>query len=262
MRHRRHPARQLAAAADRPVPQRPARRPRVHADPVGARHRARVPAERAAGTGAHLALAAAELAGDRAGLRRARRAAADDHPVGVLPGAAADRPQRLGLHDDAVHAGDLRGRVPVGGGARRHPGAAARADGSGARARPQLPRRDAARDPAAGAVQHAAEHAEPVRLDHQGDDARLRDQRARADVRGQPDQQPAADQAVPGLLHPRAHLLHRLLEPDAAGAAGSSGASPPSGGAWSARGAASSPDGATLRPQPEYRPCMRPGPRP
>ena len=34
---------------------------------------------------------AAALAGDRAGLRGARRAAADADPVGLLPGAAADR---------------------------------------------------------------------------------------------------------------------------------------------------------------------------
>ena len=73
-------------------------------------------------------------------------------------------------------------------------------------------------DPAAGALQHAAEHAEPVRLDHQGNDAGLRHQRARADLRGEPDQQPAADQALPGVLHPGDHLFRRLLEPDAAGA--------------------------------------------
>ena len=40
--------------------------------------------------------------------------------------------------------------------------------------------------------------------DHQGDHARLRHQRAGAHFRGQPDQQPAADQAFPGLLHPGA----------------------------------------------------------
>ena len=52
-----------------------------------------------------------------------------------------------------------------------------------------------------------------------------------ADLRGQPDQQPAADQALPGVLHPGDHLLRRLLEPDPAGATGWSAASRASGSA-------------------------------
>ena len=46
LRHRHDRPRQLAAAAHRPVPERAARRLRRDADPVGARHRARLPAQR------------------------------------------------------------------------------------------------------------------------------------------------------------------------------------------------------------------------
>ena len=58
----------------------------------------------------------------------------------------------------------------------------------------------------------------------------------------EPDQQPAADQAVPGVLHPGGHLLRRLLEPDPAGALRSSGASPQRAGtAAPCRGRMSAP---------------------
>ena len=144
------------------------------------------------GAGADCRRGGAALAGDGAGLHHARRAAADDHLLGLLPGSAADRARSCRASSTMVcHARDLRGRVPERNRARRHRGAARRADGCSARARPQPSRRDAIRHPAAGALQHDAEHPQPVRLHDQGNDAGLRDQRSRTDVRGEPDQQPA-----------------------------------------------------------------------
>ena len=87
-----------------------------------------VSAERAAGAGALSPWRAAALAGDGAGLHRARRAAADDHILWVyfLVPLLIGR-NVSGFVTMLCHAGGLRGRVPERGRARRHPGAA-RAD--------------------------------------------------------------------------------------------------------------------------------------
>ena len=105
------------------------------------------------------------------------------------------------------------------GGARRHPGAAEGADGGGARARPQPPRARCGYVILPQALYNMlpsmlSQFISTIKETTLGYVINVHG----ADLRGEPDQQPAADQAVPGVLHPGDHLLRRLLEPDAAGA--------------------------------------------
>ncbi|KAG1188733.1 hypothetical protein G6F35_014204 [Rhizopus arrhizus] len=187
---------QLAAAADRAVPARTGGRPGRHLGPGRDQPGPGASLRRAAGAGPHQPLPHLLLAVLGSGLPGARPAASDVHLLGVFLRAAHHWPPRRGHHDDGGGAGLLRKRVPGRDHPRRHPGAAPRPAGSQPRAGPVVHADNAARDPAAGALQHAAQHAEPVRVDGEGDVAGLCDQRAGTDLCREPDQQRAADQAV------------------------------------------------------------------
>ncbi|KAG1246843.1 hypothetical protein G6F68_014458 [Rhizopus microsporus] len=91
-------------------------------------------------------------------------------PQHAAAGAAVRGVLRPGLHRFEILGDRVRGaradhqyrRLFQRDHPRRHPGAAPRPAGSQPRAGPVVHADNAARDPAAGALQHAAQHAEPV----------------------------------------------------------------------------------------------------